>query len=61
MVLQSISNEAFQALWIEIILDPKKNTVCGIFFIDNTILRNLFKYTLMKLSKNIFSMEGHST
>jgi len=31
MVLQSISNEAFHSLWIEIIFDPKKNTVCGIF------------------------------
>ena len=51
MVLESTSREAFQAFWIEIILDPKKNIVCGIL-VDNAILRNLFKYTLMKLSKN---------
>ena len=61
MVLQNISTEAFQALWNEIILDRKKNIVCGIFFIGNTIFRNLFKYTLMKLSKNIFPLTGPST
>ena len=32
MVLESISNQAFQALWIEIILNRKKNIVCGIFY-----------------------------
>lgn len=31
IVLVNILSEAFQALWMEIILDHKKNIVCGIF------------------------------
>lgn len=32
MVLENISSEAFQALWIEIILNHKNNIACGIFY-----------------------------
>ena len=32
MVLEKISSEAFQALWIEINLDRKKNIICGILY-----------------------------
>ena len=38
MLLENISSEAFQALWIEIIiLGRKKNIVCGLFYrLDNS-------------------------
>ena len=31
-VLEKISNEAFQALWVEITFENKKNVICGIFY-----------------------------
>ena len=31
-ILEKISNEAFQALWAEIIFENKKTVICGIFY-----------------------------
>ena len=31
-VLEKISNEAFQALWVEITFENKKNVICGILY-----------------------------
>ena len=32
LILEKSSNEAFQALWIELSFVSKKNTICGIFY-----------------------------
>ena len=61
MLLENISSEAFQALWIEIILGCKKNIVCGLFYRLDNSPESFQIYTLMKVSKNLFFVTGSST
>ena len=35
-VLEKISNEAFQSLWIEIPFVKKKSVICGVLYRQNT-------------------------
>ena len=44
MVLENISTETSQALWNEIILDHKKNIVCGIFYRQHNFPESLQIY-----------------
>ena len=37
-ILEKTSNEAFQALWIEISFDKNKNIICGIIYIQHNSL-----------------------
>ena len=61
-VLEKISNEAFQALWIEISFANNKNIVCGIIYRQHNSPDQFMSYfeetieKLTSLNKNVFIM-----
>ena len=58
-ILEKTSNEAFQALWLEISFVKKKNIICGAFT-DNTIHLRDSSNTLTKLLRDIMPLESVS-
>ena len=54
MVLEKTSNEAYQALWIEIILDKQKNIVCGILYRQHNSPESFQSYFDEAVEKYIF-------
>ena len=56
-VLERTTNQSFQALWIDIHFENKKNIICGIF-IDNIIHPKLFFHTLKTPLKNTLSRKS---
>ena len=51
-ILEKTSNEAFQALWVEISFDKNKNIICGIIYRQhNSIHLISFNYILTRVSK----------
>lgn len=51
-VIEKTSNEAYQALWVELHLPKKANMICGVVY-NSTIHQNIFKNILMKQLKNL--------
>lgn len=54
MVLEKTSNEAYQALWIEIVLDHQKNIVCGILYRQHNSPESFQSYFDEAVEKYIF-------
>ena len=54
-VVENISNEAFQALWIEISLAKRSNIICGVIYIyrQHNSPDSFLKYILKKPLKNL--------
>ena len=63
-LLEKISNQAFQAMWIEIFFESKKNVICGIVYRQHNSpeqFQQYFEETIERLTfsgKNIYIMGG---
>jgi hypothetical protein len=55
-VVENISNEAFQALWIEISLPKRSNIICGIIYRQHNSPESFLKYFEENIEK--FSHSG---
>ena len=55
-ILERISSEAYQALWVELMFENKKNIVCGVLYRQHNSPDEFLKYVETKLET--FSMNN---